>query len=104
MPNTTKVATTKDLPPGKAIAVSVGNKRIALFNVDGQYHAIDDECTHAGGSLSEGTIEGTVVTCPWHGATFDVKTGEVLSAPAFDKVSSYKVEVEGEDIKIVLDE
>ncbi len=102
MPNAIKVATTKDLPPGKAMAVSVGNKSIALFNIGGQYYAIDDECTHAGGSLSEGEVAGGVVTCPWHGATFDVKTGEVLSPPASDKVSSYEVWVEGEDIKIVL--
>ena len=102
MPNATKVATTKELTPGKAMAVSVGNKRIALFNAGGQYYAIDDECTHAGGPLSEGSLEGKTLTCPWHAATFDVTTGEALSAPAYEKVNSYKVEVEGEDIRIVL--
>ena len=102
MPNATRVAATKDVPPGKAVAVSVGNKRIALFNVNGQYYAIDDECTHDGGPLSEGELAGTIVTCPWHGATFEVKTGDVLSDPAYEKVNSYKVEVEGQEIKIVV--
>ena len=96
----TKVANKKDLPAGKAISVSVGSKRVAVFNINEKFYAIDDECTHAGGSLSEGEVQGTVVTCPWHGATFDVATGEVMSEPAPDNVNSYKIVIEGEDIKI----
>ena len=95
-----KVASKKDLPPSKAISVSAGSKQIAVFNIEGKFYAIDDSCTHAGGSLSEGQCQGTVVTCPWHGATFDVTTGAVLSEPAADNVGSYKVVVEGEDVKI----
>jgi len=95
-----KVADKKNLPTGKAIAVSVNNKKIAVFNINNCYFAIDDECSHAGGSLSEGEVEGYVVTCPWHGATFDVQTGQALSAPAFDQVKNYKVKIEGNDIQI----
>ena len=95
-----KVAEKKDLPAGKAIAVAVNGKQIALFNVNDQYYAIDDTCTHAGGSLSEGEIEGTTVTCPWHGATFDITNGKVLSEPAPEGVKSYKIHLEEEDIKI----
>ena len=95
-----KVAEKKDLPAGKAIAVDVHGKQIAIFNVNGQYYAIDDTCTHAGGTLSEGEVEGTVVTCPWHGATFNITNGAVLSDPAPEGVKSYKVHIEGEDIKI----
>lgn len=95
-----KVAATPDLPAGKAIAVTVGNKKIALFNVKGQYYAIDDACTHAGGSLSEGAVDGTMVSCPWHGATFDLTTGEALTPPAFEKTGKYKVSVEGQDISL----
>ena len=95
-----KVADKKNLPKGAGACVEVNGKRIALFNVDNQFYAIDDECTHAGGTLSEGVVEGTKVTCPWHGAEFDIRTGEVLAAPAFDGVKSYPVKVEGEDIKI----
>ncbi len=94
------VAKNNDLPAGKTMAVDFEGKKIALFNINGTYYAVNDECTHAGGSLSEGEIEGTVVTCPWHGATFDVTNGAVLGAPAYEDVSSYKVFVEGEDIKI----
>ena len=100
MSNWTKVACPKDLPEGKALAVTLGNKRIALFNIHNEYYAIDDECSHAGGSLTEGSLDGMVVTCPWHGATFDVTSGKVLSAPAFDNVGAYRVQVQGDDIQI----
>jgi nitrite reductase/ring-hydroxylating ferredoxin subunit len=96
----TKVLDKKALPAGRATAIELAGKKIAIFNVNDKYYAIDDECTHAGGSLSEGEIDGVVVTCPWHGATFDVATGEVLSAPAFERVNSYKVQVVGEEIQI----
>ena len=95
-----KVAETKDLPPGKAAAFEVEGMRIAVFNVDGSYYAIDDTCTHDGGPLCEGEVNGFKVTCPWHGADFDLKSGAVLSAPAFDDVKCYKVVVEGSDIKV----
>ena len=95
-----KVAEKKDLPSGKAIAVAVNGKPIALFNVNDQYYAIEDTCTHAGGSLSEGEVKGTTVTCPWHGAEFNITNGEVLGEPAPEGVKSYKIHLDGEDIKI----
>ena len=63
-----KVAKTRDIAPGEGKAVDVGARRIALFNVDGTFYAIDDECTHRGGPLSEGMLMREEVTCPWHGA------------------------------------
>ena len=95
-----KVAETKDVPPGTAKAVDVEGRAVALFNVDGTYYAIADTCTHRGGPLSEGAVEGTVVTCPWHGATFDVTTGNVLGPPAAEGVAHYNVQVDGNDIKV----
>ncbi len=95
-----KVAETKDVPPGTAKAVDVEGRAVALFNVDGTYYAIDDTCTHRGGPLSEGAVEGAVVTCPWHGATFDVTTGNVLGPPAAEGVAHYNVQVEGSHIKV----
>ena len=95
-----KVANKSDIAEGKAITVSANNKQIAIFNLAGQFYAIADECSHAGGPLSEGEVEGTTVTCPWHGATFNITTGDALSAPAFDGVSKFKVVVDGDDIKI----
>ena len=97
-----KVAKTNDIAPGEAKAVDVGAKRIALFNIEGTYHAIDDTCTHRGGPLSEGIVVGTEVTCPWHGAVFDVTTGSVMGLPAPRRVASYAVRIEGEDIELEL--
>ena len=98
MAHPTKVADLKDLPPGKSACVEFGGEKVALFNVDGTVHAIADTCTHRGGPLSEGKVEGTTVTCAWHGASFDLKTGAVLGPPAMQGVKSYQVEVKGNDI------
>jgi len=97
-----KVAELKDLPPGQAVACEVEGLRIALFNVDGVIHAIDDECPHAGASLSSGYVKDGKVGCPWHAADFDLKTGAVLCPPARGDVRVYKARVEGEDIYLEL--
>ena len=97
-----KVAETKDLLPGGALAVDVEGVRLALFNIDGTYYAIEDTCPHSGGPLSEGYVEGTQVECPLHGACFNLTDGSVLSPPADEDVASYRVEVEGNDIKVEL--
>lgn len=95
-----KVAEVKELAPGSGKAVEVSGQRIALFNIGGTVYAIGDTCTHRGGPLSEGTLEGTTVTCPWHGAEFEVTTGKNLAPPAPGAVPSYKVRVEGSDIQV----
>lgn len=95
-----KVAETKDIASGTGILVELGGERIALFNENGTFYAIGDVCTHSGGPLSEGDVEGDVVTCPWHGAQFDIKTGEVMSPPATEPVQTYRVKVEGGDVLI----
>ena len=95
-----KIAKSDDIQPGQARMFEVGGKRIALFNVDGLFHAIDDTCTHRGGPLSEGELNGKEVTCPWHGAVFDVTTGQVLRPPATKGISSYRIRVEGEDVEV----
>ena len=95
-----KIGTTGDLAPGQGKRFEVGGKKIALFNVDGTYYAIDDICTHRGGPLSEGELSGNEVTCPWHNAVFDVTTGNVLGPPAAKGVSRYNVRVSGENIEV----
>ncbi len=95
-----KVARTDEIAPGQGKMVEVSGKKIALFNVEGSIYAIDDTCTHRGGPLSEGALEGKEVTCPWHGATFDVTTGEVLGPPAPKEVARYNIRVEGSDIEV----
>ncbi|MBI3597731.1 MAG: non-heme iron oxygenase ferredoxin subunit [Nitrospirae bacterium] len=95
-----KVGTTGDITPGQGKKVEAGGKKIALFNVDGTYYAIDDTCTHRGGPLSEGELAGSEVTCPWHSAVFDVTTGKALGPPAPKGVSRYNVRVSGGNIEV----
>lgn len=89
-----------DIALGQSITVDVEGKKVAVFNIDGEYFAIDNVCTHRGGSLSNGELDKNVVTCPLHSAKFDVKTGKVLGGPAKNDVHSYKIRVDGECIKI----
>ena len=100
MPGYVKVATTSEVTPGQAKMVEVEGKNIALFNVDGSFYAIDDTCTHRGGPLSEGVLEGSQVTCPWHGAIYDVTTGDALGPPAPNGVARYNVRVEASNIEV----
>ena len=95
-----KVAELKDVPSEAAMAAQVEGRTVALFNVGGTLYAIDDTCTHHGGPLSEGEVDRKVVTCPWHGACFDLTTGEVVGPPADEDVARYEVCVEGDDVKI----
>jgi len=95
-----RITTITDLPPGNARGFEIAGRRIAVFNLDGSFHAIDDECTHEGGPLSEGVISSGCVTCPWHGAEFDLRTGKVLTPPAVEDVRSYKVIVSGDDVSV----
>ncbi|HEY9871063.1 MAG TPA: non-heme iron oxygenase ferredoxin subunit [Candidatus Obscuribacterales bacterium] len=97
-----KVARVSDVPAGGAKLVEANGQKIALFNVDGQLHAIGDSCTHKGGPLSDGFIEGTQVQCPWHGAKFDIKSGQNLTPPAASPVPSYPVEVRDGDVYVQL--
>jgi NAD(P)H-dependent nitrite reductase small subunit len=96
------VAQAGDLPAGQGMCVEIEDLRIALFNVDGTIYAIDDECPHSGAPLSEGDLDGCVVTCPWHNASFDLADGRVLTPPAETGVSTYPVVVEDDQIKLEL--
>lgn len=93
-----KIAEKKDVPLGGCLPVTTPDRRLAaLFNVDGEIFALDNVCPHAGGPLGEGSLEGTIVTCPWHGWSFDVKTGECQNNPGAS-ATCFKVGVKGEDI------
>ena len=103
MPKTVKVAQTSELLPGTGKVVEADGRSIALFNVEGAFHALDNTFTHRGGPLGEGKLNGESVTCPWHGANFNVKTGAVTSPPAGAGVRSFPVKVEGDDLIVELD-
>jgi len=100
MPEFVRVATVDEVPAGQAKLVEINGQEIALFNVDGAFHALDNNCTHVGGPLCEGEITGTEVTCPWHGAVFDVTSGQVLGPPAGSNVNRYNVRIDGADVEI----
>jgi nitrite reductase/ring-hydroxylating ferredoxin subunit len=89
-----------EIPPGKGKQIVIAGKTLAVFNVDGAYYAIDNTCTHRSAPLAEGDCHGTEVYCPWHGARFDLKTGAHLSPPAPRGVTSYRVQVVGEEIQV----
>ena len=93
------VGTASDIPSGKMVMVSADGKDILVTNVNGNYYAMDDTCTHAGASLSEGSLDGSTVTCPWHGSTWDCKTGKMIAfGVQLNDLSSYKVTVESDEI------
>jgi 3-phenylpropionate/trans-cinnamate dioxygenase ferredoxin component len=94
------VAPDKELQPGQFRTVEVDGVLIAVFNVDGEYHAIEDVCTHDGGTLTGGVVDGDEVTCPRHGAHFSIKTGEALSPPAYEPVATFPVRVENGMVQV----
>jgi len=96
----TKAATVAELPAGQAKCVTISGRKIAIFNVNGNYYAIDDTCPHRGGPLSEGAVAGTEVVCPWHGARFDLATGQFLGPPARSNVAALKVQVVGDEVQV----
>ena len=99
MPGFVKVAKINDISPGTGKTVIAHDKPMVLFNVDGNFYAINSVCPHRGGPLGEGKLKGNVVECPWHGWTFCVDTGK----PGHEgghSVSAYNVKVDGEDIYV----
>ena len=93
------VAKTNEIKPNQIKQVSIDGKDIVVINIDGSYFAINDTCTHAGGSLSEGKVEGSIITCDWHGAQFDCKSGKLVKFPAkINDLESYNVVIESDTI------
>jgi nitrite reductase/ring-hydroxylating ferredoxin subunit len=94
-----KVARREDIPEGTGITVEAEGTPIALFNAGGRFFAIHNTCLHRGGPLGEGELDGTIVTCPWHGWQYDVTSGTNLDDPG-RKVSCFPVKIESDDILI----
>ncbi|KIE58544.1 ferredoxin [Methylacidiphilum kamchatkense Kam1] len=89
-----------EIPEGGAKCIELEGKKIAIFCYKGAYYALDDTCPHEGGPLSEGFLEEGEVECPWHGARFSLKTGEVLCGPATKGVTAYHCQKIGEDLEV----
>ncbi|MBI1909179.1 MAG: Rieske 2Fe-2S domain-containing protein [Deltaproteobacteria bacterium] len=97
-----KVLPSNEIPADSGRVVEVKGKQIALFNVNGQFCAIQNNCPHRGGPLGEGDLNGTVVTCPWHGWEFDVTTGVSPVNPAAS-VKKFNCKIEGASVLVDLD-
>jgi 3-phenylpropionate/trans-cinnamate dioxygenase ferredoxin subunit len=88
------VAPVDDITPGGCAVVEIDDAKIVVYNLDGRFHAIEDVCTHDGGELASGKVEGDQVICPRHGARFCIRTGAVMSPPAYEPVHCFPLRVE----------
>ena len=94
-----RVAKAADVPIGEARVVDTAGKPIALVNTDGTFYAVDNTCLHRGGPVGEGELDGTVLTCPWHGWRWEVTTGANTNNPAI-KLACYPVTVENGEVYV----
>jgi len=94
------VAKMAEIPPERVAMFQVGDHEVAVCNVNGQFYAIDNLCTHDGGSLDQGELEGDQIECPRHGARFDVTSGAATQLPAFEPVATHDVRVQGDSIDV----
>ena len=94
------VVSVEGLAPGEWRGVGMDDTQIVVFNLDGQYYAIEDVCTHDGGQLTGGTVEGDQIVCPRHGARFCLRTGAALSAPAYEPINTFPVRIENGMVQV----
>jgi 3-phenylpropionate/trans-cinnamate dioxygenase ferredoxin subunit len=94
------VARADELAPGQWRTVDVDGAQIAVFNLGGEYYAIEDVCTHDGGQLTGGSVEGAEIVCPRHGARFCIRTGAALTAPAYEATTTFPVRIENGEVQV----
>ena len=94
------VAKVDEIAPGTVKVVRVDDEPVGVANVDGQFYAFADVCTHDDGPVAEGSLEGYCIECPRHGAKFDIRTGEVKQLPAVVPIPVYDLKIENDEIKV----
>ena len=94
------VARADELKPGARQVVDIDGSQIVVFNLEGKYYAIEDVCTHDGGQLTGGEVEGDQIICPRHGARFCIRTGAALTAPAYEPTATFPVRIENGEIQV----
>jgi 3-phenylpropionate/trans-cinnamate dioxygenase ferredoxin component len=94
------VGPVSDIPPERVSVYRIGDHDVAVCNVNGQFYAIDDLCTHDGGSLDQGELEGDEIECPRHGARFNVTSGAAIQLPAFEPVETHDVRTDGDALQV----
>jgi nitrite reductase/ring-hydroxylating ferredoxin subunit len=95
-----KVAETKDIAPSNMKGIDLAGEKVCIANIEGNYYAIGNVCTHMGGPLADGKLESYEIQCPWHGSKFDVRTGEPTKPPARRAVPTYEVKIENNNILV----
>ena len=98
-----KVGEVNELAPGEKKQIDLDGIEVALFNVEGEYFVIEDICSHDNAPLCHGRFDGEEITCPRHGARFNVKTGAALCMPAVEAIDTYEVKIDGNDLLIEVD-
>ena len=94
------VALENEFPPGDRRSLEVDGSPVAVFNLVGVYYAIEDMCTHDGGTLTGGALEGEQIVCPRHGARFSIRTGAVLAPPAYEPIATFPVRIESGMVQV----
>lgn len=89
-----------NLPEGSVSLVDVEGSEVAVFNIGGRFYAIEDVCTHDGGTLAEGEVQGFEIECPRHGARFDLRSGRVTAPPAYEDITTYQVRVRADRVQV----
>lgn len=102
MPHYLPVATLDEIPPGERKIVTLGQRQVAVFNVGGTLYAVENLCPHQGGPLGEGWLDGTLLTCPWHGWCFDLKNG-AMTLGEFSVAQTYDVRLEGMTVFVAME-
>ena len=102
MPNWIPLAKLSECPPGEGRELIAAGRIVALFNVDGEFHALDGICPHQGGPLGKGALTGCIVTCPWHGWQYDVRTGRHTTIASLEH-PRFELKIEGDEILIRID-
>ena len=101
--NITRLCAQAEIAPDSVKAFDVGDKRLAVFNIDGKFYVTDDECTHASASLADGMLDGEVIECCMHLGAFHVPTGAVKAPPCSVALRTYKVLIQGDEVFVDLD-
>lgn len=94
------VASASEIAPGEMKVVDLEGEKVVVANVDGKFFAFGNTCTHVGGPLDEGELDGETVICPWHASVFDITSGESMGGPAEVPIPTYEVQVEGDEIRL----
>jgi len=97
-----EIAKTEEIPSGQMKGIKKDDKNILVTNIKGKYYAINARCTHAGGDLSKGKLDGSIVTCPRHGSKFDVTTGKAVGSPAKQDEPVYQLKIQGNSVLVDL--